>query len=351
MCNKIHGLFTTETVLLIFRPVVYENTILNCIFKEEDLKEQGHKLRGAVPSRVALSSSKCGPPDAILRVENPHGRKLKVNFTVCLHKAFINNYGNVAEFVEWIELNRLFGAQRFIIFNYTGNSTLHPYLDYYRANGMIALHQWPIKKFHHQIPLYGAQGALINDCIYKSMFVSKNLMLLDVDEIMVPHQQKTWEETLQKQETCHGATDYLVRNSFFYKTYKIDDEYERNNTLKSYNIQSLAITLRMNYTFPCPIRSKIIMRPDAVRYAGVHYAHQLKGGEQAQRCCIPPNQMLMHHYRYWLKNANDSLPPGKNFRQGWEPGWDEDVVDRTMWKFADQLVSRVQKVYREVGKT
>ena len=72
--------------------------------------------------RYLLISSECRQANNFLNVVNFNlSSQPEVNFTVCF--APLNrNYDNQFQLIETVELNRMFGAQRFVIYNYSTGS-------------------------------------------------------------------------------------------------------------------------------------------------------------------------------------------------------------------------------------
>ncbi|ELU03800.1 hypothetical protein CAPTEDRAFT_217881 [Capitella teleta] len=328
-------------------PVAYENAVISCPFKKKS-----NETRFRVPSRLALSSSKCGQPDAILDVIDNSAMKPEVNFTVCLHKALFLKYNNSNELVEWIEMNRILGAQRFLIYNFTGGSALTPFLQHYVNEGLVELHDWPVGTFWQEIPEYMGQGALINDCIYKAMYKSKYLMQLDVDEVMVPQREDSWEKALAKEKNCQGKNIMLARNSFFLKNYLYKNnnndmsskKYKSDKNKNLSGIEFLDLTYRPNFTHPCPIRTKILMRPEFVRSAGVHYVYEHSDGNLNTFCCLSPDDFRLHHYRFWKLSMKDAWLNEVKGEKKYDERWENMVEHPRMMHFKEELVRNVNRI-------
>ncbi|ELU13059.1 hypothetical protein CAPTEDRAFT_200116 [Capitella teleta] len=318
-----------------FEPVTYENAIINCPFNGSEVQ-----TRSRVPSRLVMSSSKCGHPDAILDVIDNSALKPDVNFTVCLHKALIRNYNNSNELVEWIEMNRILGAQRFLIYNYTGGSALTPFLRHYVNEGVVELHEWNVLEFSHAIPWYMGQGALINDCIYRSMYSSRFLILVDVDEVVVPQKVDTWAEALEEQRQCHGSDSMLVRNTFILKNYGNNSEAAQHES----NFEFLRLTHGLNFTYPSNLRTKIIMKPLRARLAGVHTTMEQSDGSSGENCCLSPDSLLLQHYRHWTKPMRKTWEEELFKKMPYEPAWENVIQYKRMEHFKSKLVKNVNKI-------
>ena len=66
----------------------------------------------------------------------------QTNFTVCLPPLF--NFSDHMRLVEAIEVNRLFGAQRFVFYNYSTGSDVVKYMRSYAEDGIAMVIPWPL---------------------------------------------------------------------------------------------------------------------------------------------------------------------------------------------------------------
>ncbi|ELT97413.1 hypothetical protein CAPTEDRAFT_221921, partial [Capitella teleta] len=192
-------------VRLYYKPVPYKSVLVNCEYNRTD---------DVAPKWVVLSPSECGPPHAILKVLDNRRLPQEANFTVCLHKALYNNYGWPELLVEWIEVNRMFGAQKFLLYYYNHSESLMPYIKHYIDMGLVEYRSWPLHRVDNKISIYKAQVSVINDCIYRSMYKTKYLALMDPDELLVPEKHDTWNE-LMDNAPCQNEPGILFRNHIF----------------------------------------------------------------------------------------------------------------------------------------
>ena len=329
---------------VVFRLVQYQNVLASCKI---------HRLTTSAPSWVVFSDSKCGQPNAIMPVMDNRAAKPEANFTICLHKAFVHGYDNVTQFVEWVEVGRILGADKIAVYNYSGNEVLLPYVKHYQDLGLLDYYQWPAQDFVHLIPPYVGQGAVIDDCIYRYMYRTKYLILIDVDEVVVPqHPYETWAELMEAQENpCRDAPYTMVRNSFFVHQQPHDTSYTQIPRASRLKLDTLALTRRNNFTFPCPIRSKIVMRPVEVISASVHNVTRLVHGKPEQRkCCMPPHVALLHHYRFWsIKVKKQWLIELKRNPQNYKPCWDNQIKDNRMAHYSQRIIAQVTKTHTSVN--
>ena len=94
-------------------------------------------------------------------------KKKRHQFTVCVNALHHNVPPN--QLVEFIEVNRMFGADHFILYNSSqfNISSLEDYLGYYQEIGIVSLHSWHVPdEINERVHYYG-QIALLSDCLQK----------------------------------------------------------------------------------------------------------------------------------------------------------------------------------------
>jgi len=126
----------------------------------------------------------------LLNVPSP-----EVNFTVCVPPPH-NHFNDYRRLVEMIEVNRMFGAQRLVFYNYSTGPDVATVLRRYESEGLVSVIPWripllvdtwppgepPVKPEIH----YFGQVAALNDCLYRNMFTSRYIVFTDLDELLVP---------------------------------------------------------------------------------------------------------------------------------------------------------------------
>ncbi|XP_063172200.1 uncharacterized protein LOC134506098 [Candoia aspera] len=159
-----------------------------------------------------------------LRSENP-----TLEFTVCISTMF-GEYSNVLQFVQSIELYKILGAQKVMIYKNSCSPLLEQVLEYYISEGTVEIIPWPIHLYlkvssywHHSmdekdIGYYGQITAL-NDCVYHNMYRSKYVVLIDADEVILPIKDADWKSLMQRLEKENPEDGvFLFENQVFRKT-------------------------------------------------------------------------------------------------------------------------------------
>ena len=119
------------------------------------------------------------------------------NFTVCLGPLF--DYQDENALIEFIEMHRILGVEKFAIYNQSIRVNMLPVLQLYSHLKLIDLLPWTlpidVAKIH-----YHAQVMMMNDCLYRYMFKSKYVAFIDTDEMIIPREDYTWTELVTRLE-------------------------------------------------------------------------------------------------------------------------------------------------------
>lgn len=294
-----------------------------------------------VPTHVSLITKHCELPQNVLKVHLtrrpvPYSRR----FTVCLTPLNFQ-YGRAYELVEWIELNRMLGAEKFIVYNHSSAINIVSVLDFYSKRGLVEVVQWrlPMENQTFQInkspnPIeihYFGQIAALHDCLYRNKAYSELIVNIDIDEFIIPHDNNmtTWTDILKQLDNTSAA--YIFRNTFFRKEWE-----NENNTDKSLVDKLRLVTLQKLYhevkVFPPKQRSKYFARTADVTQVLVHDVRYLF---RRQKTYIVPVELgTLHHYRDW---GNEIDLPNTKVR--------DDTIPR---KFGADLISNVENVWSEL---
>ncbi|XP_078502237.1 uncharacterized protein LOC144756353 [Lissotriton helveticus] len=262
---------------------------------------------------------------------------LYVNFTVCISTMF-GNYDNVLQFTQAIEMYKLLGAGRVTIYKNNCSHSIERLLQYYVAEGIVEVVPWPIEKYltpanawHHSMDAkdigYYGQLVTLNDCMYRNMYRSKYVILIDLDEIILPFKHPDWTsmmEGLQKQHPDVGA--FLFENHIFPK--HVFSPIEGFNTSSWEAVPGVDILKHIHRE---PDREdyfnarKMILNPRKVVQISVHSV--LKAYNSSLH--VPLNVALVYHCRSPLQPAlpRESL-----------------IEDPTIRKFMIPLIENVNKV-------
>ncbi|KAL1256410.1 hypothetical protein QQF64_011955 [Cirrhinus molitorella] len=261
-------------------------------------------------------------------------------FTICISVMY--DYKSVLNLVQSMEMFRLLGAQRVVIYKTNCDSDTQKVLDYYEKRGFVEIIPWTIKKHINvshgwqnykspgQLHYYGQIPAL-NDCVYRYMYQSRYLALQDLDELILPSKVKTWTELLPELENMYGSSvGFEFENNYFPFTAKAHMDYEQDKwkTVWGTNI--------LNYIDRVPIdpnvfnNFKIIVNPRLVLKTTVHGLMDTVNTRSTVR--VYNSIARMYHFK------NLTYPPDTVL-----------IRDNHLWAYANDLIPAVSKVLQACG--
>lgn len=265
----------------------------------------------------------------------------QLNFTVCISNLF-GDYNNVLQYTQTLEMYRLLGVGRVVVYNTSNGPDLERLLLSYIQEGFVDIIPWPID--HYITPSYSwtpqmggemhyfGQLATLNDCVYRYMYRSRYVLLNDIDEIIVPYQHTSLSSAvsmLQGQNPKAGV--FLVENHIFPKIhFEPSGKFHlpRWEGVPGVNIMEHIYREEPDRTIYHPY--KMIVRPRAVEQTSVHsvlrrFAEEMK---------VPPEVLRIVHVRVPLRS---------------ELTLQELHEDTRLWDYEKELVPNVDKALRRAG--
>ncbi|KAJ1146441.1 hypothetical protein NDU88_012717 [Pleurodeles waltl] len=273
----------------------------------------------------------------VFEIKNRKAQTVSANFTVCISNLF-GNYNNILQVVQSIEMYKLLGAQKVMIYRTNCSASLDEILQYYTAEGTVEVVPWPIHEYLNttkawkyskdpkDIGYYG-QTVTLNDCIYRNMYRSKYVILNDLDEILLPYKHEDWHSMmvhLQKQNPEAGI--FLFENHIFPKTKFTSTDLFNTSSWKAVPGEDI-----LQHVHREPDRAtffnarKMILNPRKVIQSSVHSV--LKAYSKSFR--VPKEVAIVSHWRDPLQAA---LPKASL------------IKDTTIWRFNHSLIRNVNKV-------
>ncbi|XP_070776332.1 uncharacterized protein [Enoplosus armatus] len=269
-------------------------------------------------------------------------RKLQFNFTVCVSSLF-GDYNNVLQFAQSLEMYRLLGVNRVVIYNTTCGPELDRLLQSYSQEGFVEVVPWPIDQ--HLKPSRGwlfsqsggdihyfGQLVTLNECIYRSMERSRYVLLNDIDEIIMPYQHNnlmSLMNMLQQQQPNTGV--FLIENHVFPK--KHFEPSGRFHLPQWNGVPGVNILEHINKEDPdrnIYHPHKLIVQPRMVEQTSVHEVLKNFG----QRYKVPLEVCRIIHVRAALRGSL---------------ALEQLHEDKRLWDFSDKLIPNVDKQLRRAG--
>ncbi len=220
------------------------------------------------------SVSPTASPSNILRIQYS-SEKLEslVSFSACVKPVF--SYDNVLQFLEWIEFHRMLGVEHFTFYNHTMGPKLSCLLEkVYGEGGEVTVLPWNLPFVSQKEIRTEGLFAAFNDCVYRHRGASKYLILVDLDEMIVPRRTHNYSQLLTQLDTLShrgkiGA--YSIQNAFFYLQWPDDPT--------NYNLthNPLASTVSNHLLMLRKTRRRTHLHPHKQRLVSVLYASRIAG--------------------------------------------------------------------------
>lgn len=221
--------------------------------------------------------------------------KRKLNYGICVPPI----YGTVKprELIEFIELNRLLGADKFIFYMELSGETVsmdvQKVLKYYSSLHIVHLIHWQLP-VRPDLIWYHGQSVAINDCLYRHMDNFKHLVFTDLDEFIIPQQNfSRWDDILQYLENKNGATLHEVSGFSFRSAYFSPEFSRRAFSSELGSIVQTNRTRQFSYR-----RNKVIVRPERIFELGIHHvSRSWPDSKNFTVLNVPSSAGFIHHYR------------------------------------------------------
>ncbi|KAG0715300.1 hypothetical protein GWK47_012269 [Chionoecetes opilio] len=297
------------------------------------------------PESVSLMADPGGNATNKLRVLNLDVVKDEVRetFAVCV-KPLHFDYNNVNQMIEFVELNRLLGVEHFTLYNHTVGPGVDCVLRHYAAQGVATILPWKLDiKSQKEIRTEGLFAAL-NDCLYRQMYRHRYVLMIDLDEYIVPHANASLPALLRYLHTKADANKVgavSFQNSFFYLQWPDDP-----SSASLPPLVTLRKTRRRQRFHPHKQRSKYIavtpycgatlINTSSLSPLGNHFVWEFLAGRGTLN--VPNEVAFLHHYRVCEFGGDDCV---RNPR----------ITDTSMYRFKDQLISAFTSTLRRLSAT
>ena len=183
---------------------------------------------------------------------------------------------------------------------------------------------------------------VINDCLYRNMYRYKKIVCVDLDEYIVPRQHSNYRQLIEAIDTTHPynhpAKSYMFRNSYFWLDF--------GPTLpQPWYLLTQRFVKRME-TSPYGYACKSFTDPRTCVGLQNHFCWVLAPSMDipAWSVDVLPEYAQNHHYKKCHFDAYLGKPGRcKKMMEKFE-------VDETMLKFQPELLARVLRTVKDLGK-
>ena len=288
------------------------------------------------PYAVSITKGRCDNAQNLLQLKRERSRP-NGNFTICISPFFFE-YDDVAQLVEMVETNRMFGADYFVFYNLTIGPNVDKYLRYYMNKGIADVIQWHLPRGNINDSFggvyYFAQIATLSDCLLRTLGKSHFISFTDIDEVIVPRSVNSFQDLVEKyQDTLKNCCSLIIRNTFFRSDWPSNRRYANSSATSQYRINALLKTTREAKIWALGVRSKYIARTVDLKVPTLHVpiicrSRKVRGGVQF-------TDALLHHYGAW-ENPKVHADAAK---------------DTFMNRYSTKLLRRVRLIHEALGWT
>lgn len=289
------------------------------------------------PTHVALTIAGCdyvySTFVSVLNQE-PRDSDFPVDITICI-SAMFNGYNNVLQFIQAMEMYRLLGAQKVVVYKSSCSPDMEEVLRHYQDNmGFVEVLPWPISAYINvssgwmvsESPgdlHYNGQIQALHDCLYRNMYSSKYVLLHDADEIILPNLDKNWKDFLDRLKAKYGeATYYFDNNVFPIEEFEDSGKYDLKEWASLPGESFLQHIFREPVPFFHPRTGKLIINPRTVFEVNVHQVER----SSTSTVWVPPSVGRLYHIR---RRKNTALKRS------------DLIVDKGLWRWAPQMKREV----------
>lgn len=198
-----------------------------------------------IPLYVTLSINPCSKAENLMKVIhsktdsfNYAAKHRKRKIAVCSKWLDFYHSDMSVRLIEWIEMVRILGASHIFISKLHIHPNMEKVIQYYEMLGSISVTNFSLpgsqpnnagkqhnyiysdiqKQIHNEmISLY--------DCLYRAIIASYDyLIVMDIDEMLVPMKRDTWHELLDDLESNHSNSDAFTTNRVYFLDSDNSDE-------------------------------------------------------------------------------------------------------------------------------
>ncbi|GFO03522.1 galactan beta-1,4-galactosyltransferase gals2 [Plakobranchus ocellatus] len=233
------------------------------------------------------------------------GKDRVVEFTVCIPTMF--KFNDAAILVEKLEMVKLLGAGRVVLYNFYVRANVQAVLNMYtreyaagREKLEVVVHSWKLPPI---IIHYRGQIASIDDCLHRYKWRSRYIVFDDLDELVIPLQHANWSGLIAERERVHpNYAAFMIRSTIMNRDISSPAKgFETEAFRLGSNV--LRVTKRDDFIWPPRMRSKLIVNPRKIEALQVHIVEEAYGRTDV----VPPEQAMLYHYRMPVRNSCEDV--------------------------------------------
>lgn len=291
---------------------------------------------GCNPTHVTLANHQdawhiVGRPFLTIQNKERREKDFPVFLTVCMSTVF-GGYNNALQFVQTMELYKLFGVQKVVLYLTDCGRDLSRVLQHYVEEGTLEIVPWLSQELNGNIHLNG-QLSVMNECIYRNMYSSQYVLLADVDQLFIPYKHISLRTLMVGLQAQHPeASVFQVETHVF------------------------PLTAAMSYSTRPSGEPELKRMPvvDILKYV---YREPIQGDDfRSYKMVVNPRLVVQTAMFEVLKNYGKTVKVPSDVckvmevkeHQGENTATEHLVLDKRLWDFADRLAPNVDQVMQKI---
>lgn len=302
------------------------------------------------PDSITVSASKPCEHEASLGIKREgyyrflqRGRHRPKKFCLCVKPLLFSRRDISSDLIEWIEIQRLFGAGKIVFYVYGVHDNVRQTLEYYQGQGLVQIVPWSLphkplssasdisQYFRNDIWQKRRTEVLpYNHCFYENLYQFDFVVPIDIDEIIVPKTYNTWTELFSEMERRNPRAlvtygSFSVLNAYFFKSWGQMDGNLLN--IERYTERS------SNFSQPGYSVKSFVNTRVAVSLFN-HYALTSLQPTQKLNAHLNSEEIQMNHYKMSCPTSISSQCDGNYLKY--------HQKDTSVLKHVDEIVQRVK---------
>ena len=270
----------------------------------------------------------------------------RLEFGICT--AVIYGHLDPYRLVEWLEMQRILGVGKIMIYNSSIGMRESHVLEHYRDEGVVEIHQippiMPTLKKESLTEINARQVIGLNDCLFRNMFGFRYLTALDTDEFILP--QTAWnlsslmEILRRRREQRHSGPSSLGFAQFITVDFLSEKGYQPQPDISKPWFSHFLRHRHGRLAHPVTLHLKFMIQPQACSALFVHYCW--RRDPNFDSIYVDPGIAVLNHYR------KDYCPSKRYFREMCASPDNRVLYDRIL-DYEQVLIQRVSAKLLDLG--
>ncbi len=181
-----------------------------------------------IPSYVSLVFEKCSNSTINLpiQIQEKHAH-FKHKYGMCVAVAY--EQIDPKRIIEWVEMNKILGVTEINIYDSNVDRESRRIFEFYEKEKIVKIFDTPppIPNFS-KWPRKLANVPILSDCMYRNMYHYKFVVVIDIDELIIPRKQWDFDAMFKAVNSYHKSQSanraaLEFRNAYFFSDLKSDE--------------------------------------------------------------------------------------------------------------------------------